>query len=109
MYDVYLSSLEKCIYHVHYEHVYPRFVVEDFDMMLVIPDLRLYYTIRGYVEKYLLISILKFNLSILETVEVSRLKDEILRLSIKSSILHVSSILISQIIVATMLLLQMST
>ena len=42
MYDVYLPSLDKNIYHEHYVHIYPKIFMKDFDMMLAIPNLGIF-------------------------------------------------------------------
>ena len=42
MYDIYVPSLEKYIYHINYVHIFPRIFVEDFDLMLVIPNLEIF-------------------------------------------------------------------
>ena len=43
MYDVYLPSLDKNIYHEHYVQIYPKiFFVKDFDMMLAISNLGIF-------------------------------------------------------------------
>ena len=76
MYDVYLSSLEKCIFNIYTMfQYYLRIIVENFESMLASRNQETYYLLGTTLKECLRTLILKYNLSILATEEVFRSKD----------------------------------
>ena len=70
MYDVYLSSWEKYIYHVHCVKLFRRLIVKNFEKILATLNLEIYYQYETTLKECLLTLISKYNLIILETEEV---------------------------------------